>query len=104
GRRSRAAGRLASASAQTNLRRFGIGRNHSKRTFLYHPLTRSLFQETPMRRRLFNYLACASISAFVAGGAAQAESSTMDLSYTPVVGQAGKDVVWVPTPQELVDV
>ncbi|MGH7928780.1 MAG: SAM-dependent methyltransferase [Candidatus Binatia bacterium] len=36
----------------------------------------------------------------LAGGIAQAQSTK---DYQPEVGQAGKDVVWVPTPQALVD-
>jgi SAM-dependent methyltransferase len=36
-----------------------------------------------------------------AGGIAQAQSRATE--YQPEVGQAGKDVVWVPTPQALVD-
>ncbi len=36
----------------------------------------------------------------IAGGIAQGQSSK---DFQPEVGQAGKDVVWVPTPQELVD-
>jgi len=32
---------------------------------------------------------------------AQAQSSGSD--YTPTVGQPGKDVVWVPTPEDLVE-
>jgi hypothetical protein len=36
-----------------------------------------------------------------AGACAQAQSSAK--SYEPTVGQEGKDVVWVPTPQALVD-
>lgn len=40
----------------------------------------------------------------VAGRAAWAQSASADTSdYSPTVGQKGKDVVWVPTPQELVD-
>src|SRR5690606_21213170 len=31
------------------------------------------------------------------------EKSAKDSAYEPQVGQAGKDVVWVPTPQSLVD-
>ena len=30
-------------------------------------------------------------------------TATQQKTYEPKVGQAGKDVVWVPTPQELVD-
>jgi len=37
---------------------------------------------------------------FLAGGLSQAQPAK---DYQPEVGQAGKDVVWVPTPQELVD-
>ena len=45
---------------------------------------------------------CSSIlifSAIAACAFAQAPSA----EYTPEVGQSGKDVVWVPSPQELVD-
>jgi precorrin-6B methylase 2 len=48
-------------------------------------------------RRLF--LSLALILA-MAGGLAQAQPAK---DYQPEVGQAGKDVVWVPTPQALVD-
>ena len=40
------------------------------------------------------------ISVIIIGGFAQAQSAE---EFTPEVGQAGKDVVWVPTPQTLVD-
>ena len=40
------------------------------------------------------------LCAALAGGAAQAQPAK---EYQPEVGQAGKDVVWVPTPQALVD-
>lgn len=45
------------------------------------------------------------LSAMVLGGYAHAQESGIMSSGTfePVVGQAGKDVVWVPTPQALVD-
>lgn len=51
-------------------------------------------------------LACA-VSIFPFSGAlaqtsAEAPAETSQ-TYTPTVGQEGKDVVWVPTPQELVD-
>jgi hypothetical protein len=36
------------------------------------------------------------------GTAAQADRKACDRDYKPQVGQAGKDVVWVPTPDELV--
>ncbi len=35
--------------------------------------------------------------------AQQTGSAAVDTSFQPTVGQAGKDVVWVPTPQTLVD-
>jgi precorrin-6B methylase 2 len=41
------------------------------------------------------------LSALCAGALAQAQ--TAPSTYTPSVGQRGKDVVWVPTPQPLVD-
>src|SRR6266566_5237180 len=46
--------------------------------------------------RLFSLALCAAL----AGGVAQAQPAK---EYQPEVGQAGKDVVWVPTPQALVD-
>jgi Methyltransferase domain len=47
--------------------------------------------------RLFLVLA---LSVMTSGGFAAAQSAK---EYEPSVGQEGKDVVWVPTPQELVD-
>ncbi|MDQ8031119.1 MAG: class I SAM-dependent methyltransferase [Bordetella sp.] len=44
-------------------------------------------------------LAVACLLALGAAAQAQAQSTP----YQPTVGQSGKDVVWVPTPQELVD-
>jgi hypothetical protein len=41
------------------------------------------------------------LSALVAGACAQAQSGKGE--YQPQVGQEGKDVIWVPTPQSLVD-
>ena len=49
----------------------------------------------PMLRRLFLILALISLPANVGAQAAR--------EYEPRVGQAGKDVVWVPTPDELVE-
>jgi hypothetical protein len=40
------------------------------------------------------------LSIIIAGSLARAES---EKDYTPEIGQPGKDVVWVPTPQPLVD-
>jgi SAM-dependent methyltransferase len=48
-------------------------------------------------KRVFFALA---LSVAVAGGVAQSQPAK---EYHPEVGQAGKDVVWVPTPQALVD-
>jgi hypothetical protein len=45
-------------------------------------------------------LVAISLSLAIVGGIAQAQSSK---EFQPEVGQAGKDVVWVPTPQTLVD-
>lgn len=51
-----------------------------------------------------SFLAAAACM-LVLGGAARAQTSAQAVAdtYTPSVGQAGKDVVWVPTPQALVD-
>jgi hypothetical protein len=51
-------------------------------------------------RRLFPLLLSLCISVFTAGTLAAQKA---DEPFTPVPGQAGKDVVWVPTPDELVD-
>jgi SAM-dependent methyltransferase len=46
----------------------------------------------------------AAVCALVAVGTASAQTTAADSStYKPTVGQAGKDVVWVPTSQSLVD-
>ena len=50
-----------------------------------------------LRRSLLTLL----LSAFAAGDLAQAQPSKKD--FEPQVGQEGKDVIWVPTPQGLVD-
>lgn len=56
---------------------------------------------TPLRRTL---IATAALMAALGGAAwAQATGPAAAEPYTPSVGQAGKDVVWVPTPQALVD-
>ena len=58
-----------------------------------------------MRRYLHKILACASLGAFLAAGPAWARDATADEKpYKPTVGQVGKDVVWVPTSQDLVDI
>ena len=55
-------------------------------------MNRSLFKP----KFFFSLALCAAL----AGGAAKAQPAK---DYQPEVGQAGKDVVWVPTPQALVD-
>ena len=48
--------------------------------------------------------ALAALLAIAAGACAQTQTQTPSATaYEPTVGQAGKDVVWVPTPQALVD-
>jgi SAM-dependent methyltransferase len=56
-----------------------------------------------MRTRLFTGIAALTfgVSATL-GSAAHADRNACDRDYKPQVGQAGKDVVWVPTPDELV--
>ena len=49
--------------------------------------------------RLFTVLA--ALAAFAGAPAATAQNAARD--YTPTVGQEGKDVIWVPTPQALVE-
>lgn len=41
--------------------------------------------------------------ALMAPATAQTDTSTHDGAFVPEVGQSGKDVIWVPTPQALVD-
>lgn len=59
-----------------------------------------------MKRHLFTGLCCAFLVSFLASvpllpaQAAQADSG----AYKPTVGQVGKDVVWVPTSQDLIDI
>jgi Methyltransferase domain len=54
-----------------------------------------------MSRRIRPLLLALCLSVVAACAGAQAQPQTQ--SYEPRVGQQGKDVVWVPTPQELVD-
>src|SRR6476660_6270426 len=53
-----------------------------------------------MNRRYVAYNFWAALSIFFAAAFAQAQPAK---DFQPEVGQAGKDVVWVPTPQALVD-
>jgi len=48
-------------------------------------------------------IAFAAASLLVAGGAAAKTRAECERDYTPQVGQAGKDVIWVPTPDALVN-
>jgi hypothetical protein len=54
-------------------------------------------------RRTLRALACALSLCCVAAPAAAQRADAPAEPYVPSVGQAGKDVVWVPTPQVLVD-
>ena len=54
-------------------------------------------KSTTLARRTVAVLA---LAAFAATAAAQAQKKE---EFTPQVGQAGKDVIWVPTPEELVE-
>ena len=60
-------------------------------------------RETDMKpRRIFRQLFFALfIAALTAGAIAQAQPAKQE--FKPEVGQEGKDVIWVPTPQELVE-
>src|SRR6516164_7880328 len=55
-----------------------------------------------MNRRYFDrsFLVALALAGFFASPVAQAQPAK---EFQPEVGQAGKDVVWVPTPQALVD-
>src|SRR4051794_26493080 len=44
-----------------------------------------------------------AIGLWLVAAAADAQQATTQAPFEPTVGQAGKDVVWVPTPQALVD-
>ena len=62
------------------------------------------------RRRLFHRLLSASALMLALGVAhaqtglvAPTEAGSATSAYEPKHGQAGKDVVWIPTPQALVD-
>ena len=52
-------------------------------------------------RNLHALIAAATLLMPAAGALAQAQPAQNE--YTPKVGQSGKDVIWVPTPQRLVD-
>jgi hypothetical protein len=56
-----------------------------------------ILKSTMLARRTVAVLA---LAAFAATAAAQAQKKD---DFTPQVGQAGKDVIWVPTPEDLVE-
>lgn len=62
--------------------------------------TRNIESLLPGRRSLLRAAAIAPLAALPA--IAHSQSSTSS-SFTPQVGQSGKDVIWVPTPDALVD-
>ena len=51
---------------------------------------------------IFRTITIVSLFVFIAQ-AVQSQNNNHDSDFVPEVGQAGKDVVWVPTPQSLVD-
>jgi phospholipid N-methyltransferase len=56
-----------------------------------------------MSYRFIRSMAVIAVAGFVASGAVDAQDrKTCERDYKPQVGQSGKDVVWVPTPDELV--
>jgi hypothetical protein len=56
-----------------------------------------------MRSRLIRSFALIAVAGFVASAAVHAQDrKSCERDYKPQVGQSGKDVVWVPTPDELV--
>jgi precorrin-6B methylase 2 len=55
-----------------------------------------------MKRSVFSVFAVVTVVALVSASA-RAQSTATQKPYEPQVGQAGKDVVWVPTSQALVD-
>jgi precorrin-6B methylase 2 len=56
-----------------------------------------------MRTHLIRVLFCSAVLTIFAAGAAAQATQAPAKPFEPQVGQAGKDVVWVPTPQALVD-
>ena len=56
-----------------------------------------------LRRTLMTGLLCSAAFALYAAGVHAQATQTPAAPFEPKVGQAGKDVVWVPTPQGLVD-
>ena len=77
---------------------FGLG---NWRLFRAESLLESSFHGEVMMKRFAGRLLVTAFVTMVAS-AAQAQG-TKETTFEPTVGQAGKDVVWVPTPQALVD-
>src|SRR5262245_32760481 len=63
---------------------------------LSEPETLEMSAASPLARYAFLLLAACSL-------AVHAQAQKAPAAYEPTVGQEGKDVVWVPTPQALVD-
>src|SRR5262249_22162351 len=55
-----------------------------------------------MRNILIRSVATSAV-VFLLCGSALAQQKKADAPFEPTVGQAGKDVIWVPTPEALVD-
>jgi precorrin-6B methylase 2 len=67
-------------------------------TLVKTPKTKDQMKNRKMYLRYFSMLILFSISAVII-----AQETRSDTSYVPEVGQKGKDVVWVPSPDELVE-
>src|SRR5258706_13201587 len=59
--------------------------------------------EENMKRTAPLFPLFAALAASLISAAAFSQTQTQDKQFEPQVGQPGKDVVWVPTPQALVD-
>jgi len=56
-----------------------------------------------MNSRLIRGITVVAVAGFVASAAVHAQDrKSCERDYKPQVGQSGKDVIWVPTPDELV--
>lgn len=55
-----------------------------------------------VRRRFAGFIVSVAVS-IASAGAAWAQAPAQKDEFVPHVGQAGKDVIWVPTPEELVE-
>ena len=57
----------------------------------------------PIRPRLARAFLYILVASWALGAMAAQPSSTSNRDYVPQIGQEGKDVIWVPTPQSLVE-